>query len=206
MSRRDLREEALIIRRALVSAALFSLVLAAPVSAATQTVAANDDNFSPSSKSIPLGDKVNWNNPAAGSHRHTSTSNASNPMSWNYNMPDGTGLSPSVTFAHVGSFGYHCEIHASMKGTVLVRMSAARIDSNSWTVRAGSAIAQAGFAHRVQFRKMGALAWTTLGGGTFTARTRRFDAPSAGSWQLRGRYEKGATVSGYSPILTLTTT
>jgi plastocyanin len=201
-----LREEAVIVRRALAGAALFSLVVSGPAMAATSTVAANDDFFSPSAKLIPLGDKVNWNNPATGSHRHTSTSNTTNPMSWNFNMTDGSGLSPAVTFAHVGSFPYHCDVHASMKGSVSVRMSAARIDSNSWTLRAGSANAPTGFAHRVQYRKMGTTAWTTLGGGTFTGRTRRFDAPSAGTWQLRGRYEKGATVSGYSPTLTLTTT
>jgi len=192
-------------RRALIGAALFSLVLAGPAMAATSTVTASDDFFSPSSKSVPLGDRVNWTNPAAGSHRHTSTANVSNPVKWNFNMPDGSGVSPTVTFGHVGSFAYHCDVHASMKGSVSVRMSATRIDANSWTVRAGSSSAPAGFAHRLQFRKKGTTAWTTLGGGTFTAATRRFDAPSAGTWQLHGRYEKGGTVSGYSPSLEVVT-
>ena len=92
-----------------------------------------------------------------------------------------------------------------MKGTVLVRMSAARIDSNSWTVRLGSSNAPAGFVHQLQFRKQGMSAWQTAP-NTANA-TRRFDAQSSGTWQLRGRYMKtaGAT-SGFSPILTLTTT
>ena len=199
-------EQLVMIRHVAAGAALLSLLLAGPVSAATQTVTANDDNFSPSSRSVPLGDKVHWDNPSAGSHRHTSTSNSTNPISWNFNMPDGTGLSPTVTFGHSGSFAYHCDVHSSMKGSVSVRMSSTRIDPNSWTVRSASASAPAGFTHAIQYRKKGTTAWINLG-SVGTSATRRFDAPSAGIWQLRGRYNKtGGPSSGFSPILTLTTT
>jgi plastocyanin len=176
--------------------------------AATQTVAANDDNFSPSSKTIPQGDRINWNNPAAGSHRHTSTSNASSPVSWNFNMLDGSGLSPTVTFGHAGAFAYHCEVHASMKGTIRVSLKNARIDSNSWTIRMSAGNAPSGFVHQLQFKKSTSSTWQNVGTNSASP-TKVFNAPSAGTWNLRARYIRTSTnpdkVSGFSPTMSVMT-
>ncbi len=199
--------KAVIARRAVLAAALFSLVLAGPASAATSTVSALDPaSFSPSSKSINLGDRINWTNPSAGTRDHTSTANSTNPMAWNFNLDENDASPPTfgVNFTHAGAFGYHCNIHSTMNGSVLVKLKSTRIDSNSWTVRMANATAPAGFTHELQRRKKGTSTWFTV---TTTANaTARFDAPSAGTWQLRGRYKKtGGAISGFSPTLEVVT-
>jgi len=196
------------IRRALGAAALLTIVLTGPAMAVTATVTAADPaSFSPSSKTINQGDRINWTNPAVGTRDHTSSSNSTNPMSWNFTLNENDAAPPTagVTFTHAGQFGYHCNIHATMKGSVLVKLKQTRIDSNSWTIRSASATAPTGFTHAVQFRKQGTTTWINLGSPS-TSATRRFDAPSAGTWQLRGQYKKtGGASSGCSPTLTLTT-
>ena len=194
---------AVIARRALVGAALFSLVLAGPASAADSTVTTNDNSFSPSSKSVSVGDRVRWSNPTTGSNNHTSTANSGSLVTWNFTLNEGatTVTSPYKLFARVGSYGYHCAVHpTTMKGTVQVRLKSTRIDANSWTIRMGTTNAPAGFVHELQRRLKGTSAWFTV--ATTANATARFDAPSAGTWQLRGRYKKtsGAT-SGFSPTL-----
>lgn len=190
------------IRRTVGVAALMMLAFAGPASAADSTVIANDNFFSPSTKSVSMGDRVRWSNPTTGSNAHTSTANLFNL--WNKNLPDGSAASDYVTFRRAGGFAYHCQLHGSMTGTVNVKLKATRLDSNSWTIRMGTTNAPAGFVHEVQRRKQGTTTWFTL--ATTTNATARFDAPSAGTWQLRGRYKQtGGSATGYSPILTLTT-
>ena len=56
---------AVIVRRALIGASLFCLLLAGPASAANSTVLTVDpgNNFSPSTKTVSQGDRVRWSNP-----------------------------------------------------------------------------------------------------------------------------------------------
>jgi plastocyanin len=193
------------IRRALLGAALSTIVIVGPVSAAQSTVIADDNFFSPSIKTVSQGDKVNWLNSTTPSddNDHTSTANLFNM--WNKNLPNGSAASTYFTFGRAGSFAYHCEVHPStMKGSVSVKLKATRIDSNSWTIRMATTNAPAGFVHEVQRRKKGTNTWFTL--ATTANATARFDAPSAGTWQLRGRFKQtGGSATGYSPTLEVAT-
>ncbi len=69
--------------------------------------------FNPLSVSVAVGGVVTWTN--ADSATHTVTFN---------DGPDcgrlGQGASVSRTFDTAGTFAYHCEIHASMRATVVI--------------------------------------------------------------------------------------
>ena len=71
-----------------------------------------DNRFSPASITVARGTRVRWVN--RGDNNHTSTGNA-----WNSGI-----LSPGEAFTRRfrrrGTFSYHCQIHASMMGTVTV--------------------------------------------------------------------------------------
>jgi plastocyanin len=201
-----------LIRRALVGAALFSLVFAGPASAADSTVVADDNFFAPSSKTINQGDRVRWLNStnAADDNDHTSTSNmqmAGFPA-WNFNLPNNSAASNYVPFARAGAYAYHCEVHPrTMKASVKVRLKATKLDSNSWTVRMASTNAPSGYVHELQRRKQGTSTWFNVPGSPTANATVRFDAASAGTWQLRARFKKtGGAATGYSPTLNVTTT
>ncbi len=72
--------------------------------------------FAPASITVPLGTTVIWTNKDAAPH--TIVSDSGNEIQ------SGT-LNQGGTFAHLfehpGTFGYHCSIHPSMKGTVIVQ-------------------------------------------------------------------------------------
>src|SRR5207253_5608210 len=71
--------------------------------------------FSPNPITIKVGDTVTWTN--NGSVTHTSTSNTG---AWDTG-PIGSGATSSaVSFNSAGTFPYHCAIHPSMTGTVIV--------------------------------------------------------------------------------------
>lgn len=72
-------------------------------------------NFTPSTLKIKTGTKVIWTN--RDSVAHTATSDSSN-------LFDSAILSPgesfSFTFNNSGSVNYHCAIHPTMKGNILI--------------------------------------------------------------------------------------
>ncbi len=73
-----------------------------------------DNTFNPQSATVAVGGSVTWTN--ADVATHTVTFN---------DGPDcgrlGNGASVSRTFDAAGTFAYHCEIHGSMRGTVVVQ-------------------------------------------------------------------------------------
>lgn len=72
-------------------------------------------SFSPSTLTINAGDGVTWTN--LDSAPHTITSDSGNELG------SGTlskGGSYSHTFTTAGTYAYHCGVHASMKGTIIV--------------------------------------------------------------------------------------
>jgi amicyanin len=72
-------------------------------------------NFNPTTVNIRVGETVTWNNEDSASHQIISDSGSeisSDSLS--------KGQSYSHTFNTAGIYDYHCSIHASMKGKVVV--------------------------------------------------------------------------------------
>jgi plastocyanin len=75
--------------------------------------------FSPNPIRITAGSTVTWTNATAPTHTSTSNTGA-----WNTgNIAPGT-TSSAVTFPTAGTFTYHCAIHPSMTGSVIVSAAA----------------------------------------------------------------------------------
>ncbi len=73
--------------------------------------------FSPGVITVTAGSVVTWTNDSVTTH--TSTSDGIGPGAW-----DSGGILPGGIFTHTfllpGTYGYHCAIHTSMTGTVVV--------------------------------------------------------------------------------------
>jgi amicyanin len=107
-------------------ALLFAILL---ISGCTQSTGGNQGNpqpsansvdiknfaFSPSTLTIKVGETVTWTNDDSTSHTVTSDSGSE--------LGSGS-ISPGQTYSHTfntaGTFDYHCSIHTSMKGEVIV--------------------------------------------------------------------------------------
>ena len=97
-----------------------SLAVAAPGAlAADQDVAMSGFAFSPATVTVTEGDTVTWSNSDAVAHTATAEDGSFDTGSI------GGGSSDSVTFDAAGTFAYHCTIHPSMTGTVVVEAAAA---------------------------------------------------------------------------------
>lgn len=102
---------------ALLVVGLTSSASAAP-NAATQSVAVANFAFSPVTVTINIGDSVRWTNSDAATHTATSNTGA---FSSTLAPSGGTFTFP---FTSAGTFAYHCAIHPSMTGSVIVRSAA----------------------------------------------------------------------------------
>ena len=71
--------------------------------------------FVPAELNVAIGTTVTWTN--TDSTSHTTTSDASG---WNSGIV-GNGRTFSFAFQNAGTFSYHCAIHPSMVGKVVVR-------------------------------------------------------------------------------------
>jgi plastocyanin len=74
--------------------------------------------FNPSSVTIKTGTVVTWVNQDAVSHTIASDNSSSVAFSSDL-LP--TGASYNVTFTTPGTYTYHCSIHPSMTGTIIVQ-------------------------------------------------------------------------------------
>src|SRR6266542_1190262 len=102
---------------AMLVPSIIGLTLALPVAAlaASQTVSALFPGFTPSTVQVNVGDSVTWRNDENGvSHTATADNGA-----WDTGIV-GSGLSKTLAFTVAGTFPYHCAIHPSMKGTLVV--------------------------------------------------------------------------------------
>jgi amicyanin len=72
--------------------------------------------FSPSQITVNKGDTVTWTN--NDSMTHTVTSDTGSELDSGDIQP---GSTYSHTFNQAGSFQYHCSIHPSMRGTIVVK-------------------------------------------------------------------------------------
>lgn len=98
------------------SALAATLLLAATGSAAAagHDVTISGFAFGPASVNVNVGDTVTWTNQDGVTHTATAAGGAFNTG------PIANGESATVTFDQAGTFTYHCSIHPSMTGTVVV--------------------------------------------------------------------------------------
>jgi plastocyanin len=86
-----------------------------PPPAQSNTVTMINISFSPSTLTVSKGTTVTWQN--NDNVTHTSTSDTGLWDTGNI----APGSSKDVTFSNAGTFKYHCTIHASMTGTIIVQ-------------------------------------------------------------------------------------
>lgn len=82
-------------------------------------VAINNFAFDPPTMTVKTGTTVTWTNYQDGVP-HIIASDTGSPMPFSSDSLS-TGASYSFTFTKPGTYAYHCSIHPSMKGTVLVQ-------------------------------------------------------------------------------------
>jgi|SRR5438128_860767 len=75
--------------------------------------------FSPDPIRITAGSTVTWTNATAPTHTATSDTGV-----WNTGNIAAGGTSSAVSFPTAGTFPYHCAIHPSMRGSVIVSAAA----------------------------------------------------------------------------------
>lgn len=83
-----------------------------------QTVTITDGGYTPSTLSVPAGTSVTWRN--AGTTTHTATSDVYSNGQWD-SGPIPPGSSYSTRFTYPGIYHYHCSIHPTMQGTIVVQ-------------------------------------------------------------------------------------
>jgi plastocyanin len=102
----------------LLAPTVLVLALVGPAAAADQTVTTESLQFQPATVTVEVGDTVTWSNEDG--VPHTATADDDSFDTGNI----AGGASASQTFATAGSFPYHCEVHPSMTGTVVVQAAA----------------------------------------------------------------------------------
>ena len=75
--------------------------------------------FSPATLTVDKGTVVTWTN--NDSTTHTITSGANRTKDGTFDQQVSGGNEASVTFSTAGTFDYFCQIHSSMKATVVVK-------------------------------------------------------------------------------------
>jgi plastocyanin len=71
--------------------------------------------FSPSTLTVKAGTTVTFKGVSGD---HTVTSDAGSSMTFDQSISAGSSI--TITFANPGTYKYHCSIHASMHGTIVV--------------------------------------------------------------------------------------
>lgn len=108
------------LRSRLISGAASAVLLvglagAGVVLAANQTVNIAGFAFSPATVTVNVGDTVTWANNDAQAHTASANSGA-----WDTGIIAGGG-SAGIMFSTAGTFPYHCDIHPTMTGTLVVQ-------------------------------------------------------------------------------------
>ena len=83
--------------------------------AASQNVVIQNFSFMPPTATINVGDSITWRNMDPLVHTATSDTGA-----FNTGQIGASGGTRTVAFAVAGTFAYHCSIHTTMKGTIVV--------------------------------------------------------------------------------------
>jgi plastocyanin len=89
-----------------------------PASPGGNSISIKNFAFDPSTLTVKTGTAVTWvNNDGA---THALVSDTGSPVLFSSD-PLATGASFTFTFAQPGTYPYHCSIHPTMKGTVIVQ-------------------------------------------------------------------------------------
>ena len=189
------------VRRAALLAVIAVLLSTSSVLAATSTVKMYNNYFSPKTQTITIGNSVKWRNVSTKRHDATPTVN----WSWGGVSVAAGATSPVVTPTQAGSFAYFCSLHATMKGTVKVRMQvspAAGTTGTYFLLTLGTVTTPGVLVHQVEARLNGG-AWQLR--ATTAAPQTSLLFTTAGTWDLRTRlrYQLGGQTSGYSPLSTI---
>ena len=99
-----------------VAALLVAICVLLPnaAQATSQTVTIQGFAFSPSTVTINVGESITWTN--HDTVAHTATSNDGTT----FNKPLAAGATATVAFSVAGTYAYHCSIHPSMTGSIIV--------------------------------------------------------------------------------------
>src|SRR5512138_443392 len=89
----------------------------APAGGGPDTITIRNFAFSPSPQTVKAGTTVTWENRDGVSHAIASDAGAPEEFR-SGTLADGSSF--TFTFANTGTYAYHCSIHPSMKGTVIV--------------------------------------------------------------------------------------
>jgi plastocyanin len=111
-----------------------ALVVAAPASTATQSVAITKGGFNPKTANIVQGDTVTWTNSDTANHQIVSDKGLGSSAVLK------PGESFSFTFNNAGDFPYHDGLNTKLKGTVRVKAAPAPPASVSLAASARSVI------------------------------------------------------------------
>ncbi len=103
-------------RTALVGAMVAALLVAGSVAAA-DTVTIKDFLYQPPASTVTVGHEVTWSN-AAAEPPHTATADDG---SWDTGVLQ-AGQSKTLKFEKAGSHPYHCTIHPTMRGMLMVKV------------------------------------------------------------------------------------
>lgn len=91
-----------------------------PAAAAAAAITAQGFTFKPDALQVSAGTTVTWTNNDSAPHTATSGTPAAKDGRFRGDL-GGSGGKFSFTFAQAGTFGFFCEIHTDMKGTITVR-------------------------------------------------------------------------------------
>jgi plastocyanin len=76
--------------------------------------------FSPNPLQVPVGARVRATNKETSGVAHSWSADAAQAQQWDSGTLNPGVSSAVVTFPTAGTFAYHCNIHSSMHGTVVV--------------------------------------------------------------------------------------
>ncbi len=193
-------------RRWLVAAAGVALLVAGaaagnrPAAADNATVSINNFAFTPATVTVTAGSTISWTNNQSGVP-HTVTADDGSFDSGRLS----TGQTFSMTFSAAGTIAYHCSIHPTMHGTIVVTAASAATASpastNAGSGGNGGANASAGNAAPSGGRTISLGAGYNLvgppGGTTFGDATAYTFDPTANSYHQLSAGEATQAGQGY---------
>jgi len=153
--------------------------------------------FMPGRVKVGLGDRVTWTFPEI--TQHTTTSDQ---RFWSSGVRSG-GATYARVFTSAGRFAYHCSIHPTMRGSVVVGLKVRIPRESKHVVRWSTARATGRITFDVQV-KIGSGPWTDFRTDTVRPKATFRAATMPDSYKVRARTSKGNQDSGWSRAVRLT--